>query len=691
VTSIDPITFEIVRHRLFRVVEEAVMTLKHVSGSATTNEGHDLMVSLYTAEGGLLMGGVGFLHHLSSASEACKAIIRRFGSRICEGDVYLLNDPYTAALHTSDVYLVAPVHYEGKLLAWSACFVHINDVGAMNPGGFCPDARDIFSEGFSSPGLRIVQRGEVCEDVLDTLLNMVRSPDMVGLDIRSMIACNNVARDRLRALIKKYGELVVTSVGEQLIQQSENLLRERLRELPDGTWTACQYMDVEGKPLEIRLSMTKREDRLAFDFTGSSPQADRGVNCTRWAAWGGLLAPLYPLLCHDIVWNEGVLKPIDMIALEGTIVNCRRPAPVSIATTAAVQAVNNVSLICISKMLTAHPTYRKEATAVWHGSHLCLYLFARNRHGDTVIGSTTETFGGSGGAGFLADGIDIGGEIPNPISRMANVETNETMYPIRYLFRRRMQDSGGAGWHRGGTGGEYAIVPHDGAEGRFGFVVSGKGVDFPMGHGLAGGYPGNPGRYIIVRDAGTAAHEDGNTFVPLGLSELSGKPEVVSWGVFNVEANDTLYVRWNGAGGYGDPLQRDPEAVGRDLVEGVVSRESALCAYGVVIDQTGVVDLEKTRLERERLRDARYASATLDAQVPISSDASEIYTCRSCGFQSSGSRGAYGFRVRERPLSELGSAYTTGACAFTSELVCPSCSTLVETRVASRSNSNGIA
>ena len=149
--SADPITFEIVRHRLFRVVEEAVITLKHVSGSAITNEGHDLMVSLYTADGGLLMGGVGFLHHLSCASEACKAILRRFGGRIHERDMFMLNDPYTAALHTSDVYIVSPIHFDAKLVAWSACFVHVADIGAMNPGGSLPDARDIFTEGFSSP------------------------------------------------------------------------------------------------------------------------------------------------------------------------------------------------------------------------------------------------------------------------------------------------------------------------------------------------------------------------------------------------------------------------------------------------------------------------------------------------------------------------------------------------------------
>ena len=167
----DPITFSIIRHRLFRVVEEAVITLKHVSGSAITNEGHDLMVSLYQADGSLLMGGVGFLHHLTSAAEACKAIIRRFGSRIAEGDMFLLNDPYTAALHTSDIYLVSPIHHGGKLVAWSACFVHVSDIGAMNPGGFAPDARDIFTEGFSSPGIRFVEAGQLREDVLDTLLS----------------------------------------------------------------------------------------------------------------------------------------------------------------------------------------------------------------------------------------------------------------------------------------------------------------------------------------------------------------------------------------------------------------------------------------------------------------------------------------------------------------------------------------
>ena len=391
----DPITFSIIRHRLFRVIDEAVITLKHVSGSAITNEGHDLMVSLYRADGSLLMGGVGFLHHLTSAAEACKAVIRRFEGDIGEGDVFLTNCPYTAALHTSDIYLVAPIHHEGRLVAWSACFVHVYDIGAMVPGGFSPDSRDIFTEGFSSPGIKLVEGGEMRRDVMDTLLNMVRAPEMVALDLSSMIAANNVARERMVALIDKYGAGPVDEACGALVDQSETLLRKRLRELPDGRWEARQYFDIEGETCRVLLAMTKEGDELTFDFTGSSPQSHYGINCTYWASWGGFFAPLFPLLCYDITWNDGVLRPITMIAPEGSVVNCTRPAPVSLATVGAIQSVNNAACTCIAKMLSASETYAREATAVWHGSHFAIFMFGLNQRRQEAIGILTETFGGA--------------------------------------------------------------------------------------------------------------------------------------------------------------------------------------------------------------------------------------------------------------------------------------------------------
>jgi N-methylhydantoinase B len=601
----DPITFSIIRHRLYRIVDEAVITLKNVSGSATTNEGHDLMVSLYRANGSLLMGGVGFLHHLTSAAEACKAIIRRFKGDIHEGDMFLLNDPYTAALHTSDIYLISPIHYDDQLVGWSACFVHVYDIGAMSPGGFSPQSQDIYTEGFSSPGIKIIDRGELRNDVLDTLLNMVRNPEMVSLDIRSLIACNNVARDRFRVLIRKYGEEIVDGACMTLIDQSEQLLRDRLRELPNGKWQSRQYMDVNAEVHRVGLTMTKEDDHLVFDFSDSSPESPYSINCAYWASWGGLFAPLFPLLCYDITWNEGVIRPIEMIAPEGTIVNCRRPAPVSVATVGAIQSVNNAACTTIGKMLAASEKYKGEATAVWHANHFAIFLFGQNQRGGQSIGILTETFAGAGGARSFADGVDVGGEVPNPISRMANVESMEAAFPLRYLFRRRMKDSGGAGEYRGGVGAELAFVPHDAPDGGLHYVVSGKGTQFPMSEGLNGGYPGAPNSYLWVHSNGETAGDAPLSFAQ-SLESMPGEKESVTWGVYPIMGRDGLYVQWNGGGGYGDPLERDPAAVVADFEEGVVSEWTLRNVYGVVIDgDAGELDGPGTEAARKAARGTR--------------------------------------------------------------------------------------
>ena len=597
----DPITFSIIRHRLYRVVEEAVITLKHVSGSAITNEGHDLMVSLYEADGTLLLGGVGFLHHLTSAAEACKSIIRRFEGDVHEGDLFLLNDPFTAALHTSDIYLVSPIHYKGELIAWSACFVHVYDIGAMNPGGFAPDAQDVFSEGFSSPGLKLVDRGNLRQDVWDTLLNMVRGPEMVALDLRSMIACNNVAKDRMIALVEKYGLPTFQETCKTLVTQSESRLRERLRELPDGSWQSRQYFDVKGEVYKVLLKMTKQGDELTFDFTGSSPQSKYSVNCTKWASLGGLFAPLFPLLCYDITWNEGVIRPIKVIAPEGSIVNCTKPSPVSVATVGAIQSVNNAACTTIGKMLASHDKYDDQTSAVWHANHFAVFMFGKNQKGGDAIGILTETFAGSGGARTFADGVDIGGEIPNPISRMANVETVEAMFPVRYLFRRRLQDSGGGGEYRGGTGGEIALVPHDAPDGGLHYVLSGKGSKFPQSEGLAGGNPGALNDYVWVHSPDEHA---GHNCFSQSLSSIPGEKESISWGVFPLMGNDALYVRWNGGGGVGDALDRDPASVLVDVVNQVISLDAAREIFGVVINGENI-DASATDALRKKIREER--------------------------------------------------------------------------------------
>ena len=328
------------------------------------------------------------------------------------------------------------------------------------------------------------------------------------------------------------------------------------------------------------------------------------MNCSKWASLGGLFAPLFPLLCYDIVWNEGAIRPIKMIAPEGTIVNCARPAPVSVATVGAIQSVNNAACSTIGKMLAASEKYADEATAVWHANHFAIFMFGNNQRGRLAIGILTETFAGAGGARTFGDGVDMGGEIPNPISRMANVETIEAQFPIRYLFRRKLTDSGGPGKFRGGAGGEMAIVAHDAPDGGIHYVLSGKGPRFPQSDGLCGGYPGSVNDYVWVH-----APQDGHNTDRFAttLDAIPGEDEPISWGVFPLMGDDALYVRWNGGGGIGDPLDRAPEKVMADVTTGHISKQAAREVYGVV-EIAGAVDANATAAQRNELRQARLAA-----------------------------------------------------------------------------------
>ncbi|MDA0262384.1 MAG: hydantoinase B/oxoprolinase family protein [Proteobacteria bacterium] len=291
--------------------------------------------------------------------------------------------------------------------------------------------------------------------------------------------------------------------------------------------------------------------------------------------------------------------------------NCTRPAPISVATVGAIQSVNSAACLTIGKMLDASEKYKEEATAVWHANHFAIFMFGQNQHNREAIGILTEVFAGSGGARTFADGVDLGGEIPNPISRMANVETMEASFPLRYLFRRRFIDSGGPGEFRGGTGMEFCIVPHDAPQGGIHYVVSGKGTDFPMSDGLSGGYPGAPCNYVWVRN-NDAEEGDRNIDYAFAqnIDDMPGEQESVSWGVYPLLGKDALYVQWDGGGGYGDPLRRAPAAVLADLSAGTVTEAVADRVFGVVLDGgKQAVDEHATTTRRDQLRAQRLMEA----------------------------------------------------------------------------------
>jgi N-methylhydantoinase B len=272
-----------------------------------------------------------------------------------------------------------------------------------------------------------------------------------------------------------------------------------------------------------------------------------------------------------------------------------------VATVGAIQSVNNAACSTIGKMLNASEKYAEEATAVWHANHFAIFMFGQNQHNKESIGIFTETFAGAGGARTYADGVDVGGEIPNPISRMANVETTENTFPIRYLFRRKMTDSGGAGRYRGGSGMEFAVVPHDAPDGGIDYVTSGKGSKFPMSEGLGGGYPGSPNSYLWVKNNELKPEQQDSAIFSQSIDDMEAAKEVVDWGVFPLRGKDALYVSWNGGGGYGDPLDRPVEEVLSDISNGNTSVEFAYDIYGVVTNGEGLVEEEATEDRRATL------------------------------------------------------------------------------------------
>jgi N-methylhydantoinase B len=296
-----------------------------------------------------------------------------------------------------------------------------------------------------------------------------------------------------------------------------------------------------------------------------------------------------------VTWNEGVTKPISLVAPEGTVVNCVRPAPISIATVGTIQIVNNLSTIVLGKMFGASPRYADRATAVWHGSHAHLETHGLDAEGQFFVAPLTDTFCGAGGARALRDGVDLGGEIPNVVSRWANVESQELGTPLRYLYRRAVPDSGGPGKHRGGVCHEYAFTP-SGGRGAMGLVLFGKGTRAPMSLGLFGGYPGCNVGYSTFRSANVDE-------LPGSLDETRGASrEDVFWGHVELEEGDVQYVRFMGGGGYGDPIDRDPALVERDVASGLVSPDAAREIYGVVPGDAEATDARRLEIRRERLR-----------------------------------------------------------------------------------------
>jgi N-methylhydantoinase B len=605
VTSVDPITFEILSHRVYQIAKEMGSTLERVGGTVNTTQMHDYMASLYLANGDVFSAGDAMGWHVACAGFAVKHIIERFqdDGGIHPDDIFLLNDPYVAAIHQSDVYMISPIHFNGKLMGWSATFVHVMDIGAMSPGGNSPGATEICHEGIRIPGIKLVERGELRKDFFDAFINMTRQPVMVGLDLKCEIAANNVAKSRMQALFEQFGPELVTAVSQEMLHYSESILRKRIAEIPDGTWSETGSIHA-GDTWNVHVTLKKKGERLLFDFTGSSPQAKKGINLPYHATFGACYEAILSTMAYDLPKNHGALNPIAVIAPAGTVVNSLPPAPVSLNTTSGGSTAKFVANAVITQMLATSEKWRDEVMALNAGHRLARHAGV-NQHGNYYVSTLSEGALDGTGARSYRDGDDTGDGLSSH-----NIEWLEANFPLLYLFRRNTKGGGGAGKYRGGAGSESALTVHDAPEGKIKGVALGVAGLRNSGQGLFGGYPGAPS--LLMLTEGTKVEETiAEDTSPDQLDDLGGSSSLLPYCEFDLGKNDVLYMRMASGGGYGDPLEREPERVLRDVEDGVVSRQEARDIYGVAIDgddpALNLAATEKLRadLRKERLQEQK--------------------------------------------------------------------------------------
>jgi N-methylhydantoinase B len=591
-TAIHPVTYEVVRNRLLGVTNEMRIALQSVSGSPTVTEATDFFTGLYVPDGSFATMGFQVTHEAPPVGALIRHITTT-GRPVREGDMFIGNDPYVGALHQNDVQMASPVFHDGQIMAWAGVMAHETDMGGMDFASWCPGATEVYQEGLRIPAVKLVDRGEVREDVLEMILAATRLPAALGLDIRAFIATLNVARERLHSLFGRYGARQVDLVMHRMIDDSERATRQRLAELPDGVVHVRDFLEHDGHAnvlYTVDLVATKAGDQLSLDFGGSSRQAPGFINATRSGLAGGVTGALIPTLGFGIPWNAGLLRPVAIEAPEGLICTARHPAPVGSATVETVWTVTNVVQKALNTFLACTPRYAHRAQAVSSGTMATFNLGGVNQFGERFGLHLLDPLAGGSGAFASSDGIDAGGPVAVPVPAIADVESNEQVSPLFYRYRRLRPGTGGAGTFRGGNAAEIALTLH-GVAGAEALVMT-HGAEVPNSAGLFGGWPG-----------ATVSQR-------FNAEQLGPKP-----GRIPMRPGDVFAVSWQGGGGWGDPLLRSPAAVAADVAAGLVTAAEARDVYGVLLDDAVLdgagVDEPATAGLRTRIRADRLPGTSI--------------------------------------------------------------------------------
>jgi len=706
---VDPIRYEVFAHRLWAIGEEGRIALQRVSASPIVVQGGECMSSFYDADGRMILACSGHLRFAAATSQAIAKLIELFGESpgFHEGDQIFNNDPYVAGSHTYDQMIVMPIFWQGRRIAWVASSSHTADTGGLLRGG----ATEIYHEGIRIIGLKVVEGGAFREDVFRTIVEQCRDPEYVGLDLKSRIAANNVCARGYLGLVEKFGVGFAEAAGRKMIEDAERMAREKLRRIPDGTWTSRIYASAVGErtrtaePFQVVCTMTKRADTLAVDFAGSSPQMRNDQNSTLPSTIAHITIALTNQLFWDVPWSDGKMAPVTIRVPEGSLLHCRFPAACGGAPRTGQYVVAAVSE-CLAKMLFAAGA-TDDVNASWQGLWYVggpgYFYGGRNQHGWPVPQGLYDIHGGGLGAAPTRDGVSSGGHPNIPSGGISDVERIEMQYPFTYFGRRHLPDGGGFGRWNGGNGSERLYRVRGSSD-----VTADMKPYGGMPHGafgLFGGYPAGTGGVRALFEP-----RDGEGAYPISSEDLGGVAtmHVPAGSPHRIPLPEGWWVSdfVQGGGGYGDPLDREPERVARDVRDGLVTTRIADLVYGVVIDAAGRVDDAATMTRRERIRAERRSASRAPKPAPAfrsrawtgalrpheyleiaRGDAGETaIRCVRCGHLLCAADANYKQHAlrRDRDLAELSGRQMPDGRPYLGvyrEYACPGCATLLQVDV----------
>ena len=713
-TAIDPVAYEVIRHNLWMINQEHGETLARLSGSPTANIAMDFNPALYTESGEEIYLGPYIQHLVAGAGSAIKWILENYGENpgVRDGDVFIENDPWIGCNHQPDVAVIAPVFVEGRLFCWVTNLLHQYDLGGSTPGSFCPDATDVFTEPAPMPPVKIVDRGELRRDIETEYLRRSRLPSLVALDLHAQIAGTAIAAGRIRELVQRYGSDVVKAAMGKIIDDSERAFLRRIRQIPDGTWTDVGHLE-EGfvgdrHAHRMVMSIEKRGDTLVFTNEGTDAQIAGSLNCTFIGWKGAVIAGLMPVFCFDQLFAvAGPLRHCEFNPVPGTMTCASWPAAVSCAPGYAVVATVAQMHRVLTKMAFASEEVRGELSPGGMSSWPISALSGINQWGQPVASILLDEVAGGMGPFPWRDGLSAGGHDWIPLATQANIEQNEYFFPILYLYRKLVPDSGGAGLWRGGNTFASCYVAHATDRLTIDTISTGQGI--PTGPGVFGGSPGSQTRHTLCAGGQVGADWFVRGRIPQDIDQLAGEGRRLagkSRGNTLLPDDDAYEQTPCAAPGYGDPLERDPERVARDVDDGEVSADAALRIYGVQLLADRSVDHEATERHRASIRQRRLDQATPPPQPPgeALTDPGQlaagtriheylvatvaVIACRSCGQVLCDRTGNYklGAYSADERIEDAGSRMNDPSLYVDDRFVwrryfCPGCATLIETDV----------